>query len=171
MACTGSYFAVTPAQLASLEALTTAQDRADMLDEMYSEDTCLDLDKSWSGMHRCLATIPPNGKEYVTAEDTETFGTYPLKLAIMGGRDFNIDHDASWIVCVIDQEHVAPLATAMAAIDEADFSERYAKYCRDVFPEFGEEDREYTWAYFTEARDYLQKLAGAGKAVVFLADQ
>jgi len=171
MACRGSYYAVTPAQLASLEALTTTQDRADMLEEMYSEDIWLDLDKSWYGMHRCLATIPPNGKEYVTEEDTETFGTYPLKLATMGGRDFNIDSDRNWFVCVIDPEHVAPLATAMAAIDKADFSGRYEKYCRDAYPEFGEEDREYTWAYFTEARGYLQKLAGTGKAVVFIADQ
>lgn len=60
----------------------------------------------------------------------------------------------------------------MQKIDQKEFASRYWKSASEsIYPEFGEEDLEYTWADFTEARDFLARIAGPGRSVVFLADQ
>ena len=109
---------------------------------------------------------------------TDQHGSYPLKIAIYGGGDINYgggdindDSDENWLIFLKDTKQVEDLSAAMDVIDEAWLSERYwSTSSAEIFPEYGEEDREYTREYFTAARDFLKRMAAESRAVVFIAD-
>jgi hypothetical protein len=48
---------------------------------------------------------------------------------------------------------------------------RYFKHCKGAWPEYGEEDFEYTWGWFQDMRGFFERVAGGGRAVIFTADQ
>jgi hypothetical protein len=171
MACRGGYFAITPEERAKLMALATGRERADYLDELYDDATFQTLDKAWYVMHRCLANYP-NEDYGLDDEKDAKYGTYPLKLAVYGGQDINIDNDDGWIMRLIEPHQLPDLARAMDAIDDKAFAERYwASSSEEANIEHGEEDLEYTLAYFSEARDFFKRMNDTGRTIVFLADQ
>lgn len=63
------------------------------------------------------------------------------------------------------------IAKALVPIDEAWMNEKYRVHCRGAWPEYGEDDMEYTWEYFQAMRDFFVRMAGNGRAVIFNADQ
>jgi hypothetical protein len=160
--------AITAEQRAHLEALPNGEERffylADEIFEEVGEAFQQEMDKSWDSIHRCLTQSPP-GAEMIYSED----GTYPLKLAILGGKD--LSDDPSYIVTLIEPHQVPDLAQAMAGISRERFTELYWHHCRDYAPEFGEQDLEYSLEYFEYLRDFLARIAPTGRAVVFFADQ
>jgi len=170
MAGRGGYQIMNPTQLAKFLALQTPDDRIEYWDsECYSEDTYFDLDKAWDAIHRCLGEYPP-GVEFFETALIEAHGSEPLKLAILGGRPLISLDESEWWVYQIEPQQLGSLSEAMAAIDEQTLSQKYWHHCRGAWPEYGEEDREYTWAYFQEARDFLAKQIGTGNSVLFIAN-
>lgn len=171
MAARGGYWGVTDEQVEKLLALPAAQDRADYLDDLFDEQTWQDLDKAWYCIHRCLCNYPPE-EEWITEELTNARGRYPLTHAICGGHDLNKEEDPSWIIYLKDRKQHSELVAALEPIDEAWLSERYwATGSEKTFPEYGEDDRGYTWAYFDEGRAFLKRMLEEGRSVVFMADQ
>lgn len=165
------YQAMTAEQLEKLESFAGTDDKIEYWDsECYSDESYCDLDKAWDAIHRCLGAYPP-GVEFFEDELVQANGTYPLKRAILGGRNLVTDGDYSWIIRLIEPHHIAELVEALEPIDEAWFSGKYWTHCRDAWPEYGEEDRQYTWAYFQEARDFLRRHVGTGHSILFMADQ
>lgn len=152
-------------------ALTAGEDRTAFLDDLFDDEIFQDLDKAWYAMHRTLANYPQDF-EGLDDEIDAKHGTYPLKLAIYGGQDIYPDDDGSWILRLIEPDQIADLVQAMEALDEKSFRQKYwATSSEEIFPEYGEEDLEYTFAYFGEARDFLKRMVGTGRTVIFLADQ
>jgi hypothetical protein len=72
----------------------------------------------------------------------------------------------------VTPREVKDAARALAAIDEPTFRDLYDRVVpRDYAPEYGPEDRDYTWAYLEEVRAFYERAAEAGRAVVFVVDQ
>lgn len=167
MACRGMHSAITAEQRAHLEALPDGEERYFYLNDIYEElgdDYQQHMDKSWDAIHRCLTQSPPGEALLDTAA-----GSYPLKLAIIGGKE--LSQDPSYLLYLIEPNDVPVLAQAMAGISPERFAELYRHHCRGYAPEFGDEDLEYSFAYFEELRDFLARIAPTGRAVVFSADQ
>jgi hypothetical protein len=66
---------------------------------------------------------------------------------------------------------VIDLAAALKPIDKEWFSQKYWVHCKDAYPEYGEDDLGYTWAYFEELRDFIARMAGNGRSIIFTVDQ
>jgi hypothetical protein len=168
MACRGGHVAITAEQRAQLEALPNGDDRYFFcVDEQWDaigEEFRLDLDKAWDGIHRCLAQGTPNSRQL----DTE-WGTYPLNLPILGGKD--LCDDPEYLVFLIEPAQIRDLNAAMREITEERFAQLYWKHCEGAWPEYGEEDLGYCWAYFQEMRDFFARVEPTGRTVVFTADQ
>jgi hypothetical protein len=167
MACRGSHVAITAEQRKELEALPNAEDRyfyVEELSDVVGEGFWQDLDKAWDAIHRCLTKAPPNS-EFLDSHA----GEYPLKLCILGGKELGDDTD--YIVHLIEPDELADVAAALQGITEGQFAELYWKHCKDAWPEYGETDLGYSWSYFEAMRDFFARVAPAGRAVVFSADQ
>lgn len=71
------------------------------------------------------------------------------------------------------------IATALRPIDQPEFRRRYFGLKKSFLGidrteyegEIGEEDFEYSWAYFEEMRSFYAKVAAADRAIVFAIDQ
>jgi hypothetical protein len=166
MSCLGSLVALTAEQRAKLEALPNGEERyfyVDSVTEEAGEEYWQYLDKSWDALHRCLAQGTPGSEKL----DTE-WGTYPLNLAIIGGKDLG---DPDWLVFLIEPGQIGDLTAALQEISEEAFTALYWKHCKDAWPEYGEEDLEFNLGYFEEMRDFFARVAPTGRAVVFTADQ
>lgn len=171
MAARGGYFAITPEQRAKLMALTTGADRAAYLDEQFDDEFFQDLDKAWYTIHRTLTNYPPDYDGLDDDIDAQ-YGTYPLKLAIFGGQELNIDDDRGWILRLIEPDQIADLVQAIEELDEETLKKKYwATSSEEILPEYGEEDLEYTLGYLEGARDFLKRMVGTSRTVIFLADQ
>jgi hypothetical protein len=171
MATRGGFAGLTQEQVAHLLSLTTAQEKADYLNDLFDDRYWQDLDKAWYRIHRCLSNYPPE-EEWLTEETTKRCGTYPLNIAICGGHNLNSDEDPGWILYLKDLRQLSDLIAALEPVTEDWLSERYwAMGNKQTYPEHGEEDRGYTWAYFDEGRDFLKRMLAEGRSVVFLADQ
>ncbi|PJI44317.1 DUF1877 family protein [Ferrovibrio sp.] len=171
MAARGGYFAITADQKARLMALTTGADRAEYLNEIFDEVPYQDLDKAWYTIHRALANYPSDPYGLSDEMDAQ-YASYPLKLAIYGGQDINVDGDDGWILRLIEPHQIADLVQAMEGLDEESLKQKYwASNSLESHCEYGEDDLEYTLGYFEEARDFLKQMAGTGRTVIFLADQ
>jgi len=167
MACRGGLVAITAEQRAQLEAIPNGDDRyfyIDSLLEEAGEEFNQELDKSWDALHRCLARGTPGSQKL----DTE-WGTYPLNLAILGGKD--LSDDPGYLVFLIEPGQIGDLTAALQGISEERFAELYWKHCEGAWPEYGEEDLEYNLEYFEAMRDFFARVAPTGRAVVFTADQ
>ena len=167
MSCLGSLVALTAEQRAKLEALPNGEERyfyVDSVKEEAGEEFWQYLDKSWDALHRCLAQGTPGSEQL----DTE-WGTYPLNLAIIGGKEMS--DDDNYIVSLIEPEQLPDIAAALKDITEEQFAALYWRHCEGAFPEYGEEDLEFSMEYFEEMRDFFARVAPTGRAVVFTADQ
>jgi hypothetical protein len=75
-------------------------------------------------------------------------------------------------VSLVPPDKVKTVARALADITETSFTERYRTIVpRDYAPEYGEEDREYTWEYFQGVRDLYRKAAERDRFILFTVDQ
>lgn len=171
MAARGGYFAITAEQRVRLMALTTGADRAEYLNDQFDDEFFQDLDKAWYTIHRALGNYPSDPYGLSDEMDAQ-YASYPLKLAIYGGQDINIDGDDGWILRLIEPHQIADLVHAMDAQDEESLKQKYwASNSLQSHYEYGEDDLEYTLGYFEGARDFLRRMIGTGRTVVFLADQ
>lgn len=163
MACRGVFFALSPEDEAKLLAAHDSDAVVEIVTEeiegRWDEEWLQEVDKSWDAIHRCLGdgslrTDQPG----VTAK------------AVLGGRQLSARTD--WIVSYLDAGDVMRVTEALRAIDNAAFRGRYFALARsDYEGEIGEQDFEYSWAYFEDMRGFFARAAGAHRAVVFSVDQ
>lgn len=182
MSCLGRHYALKEAQCARLLACTDDDERIDYLHEELDEtceedDSYVDTDKAWDAIHRCLGDFPPHTPYFYPVDAKyggyalpEDHGSYPLKLAVLGGRRVT-DDESRYFVRLIEANEVGDLAEALKPITKGWMRERYFKNCEGAWPEYGEEDFEYTWAYFEDMRDFFRRIAPSGRSVIFTADQ
>jgi hypothetical protein len=163
MACRGVYFALTEEQAARV--LAAENDDALMavieeVEEAWDEENLGECDKAWDAIHRLLT----NGQMKVG------HGEYPLSHCVLGGRWLYEGND--YIVTYLTPAEVQDVAQALAPLTEQWIKQRYDTVVpKDYAPEYGPDDREYTWEYFQMVRDLYQRAAGQGKAVIFTVDQ
>ena len=50
-------------------------------------------------------------------------------------------------------------------------TQRYFKHCDGAWPEFGEDDFEFTWEWFVPLLDFFARTASTGRSVIFSVDQ
>ena len=80
MSCLGVHFAITETDASHLLAATgdeaVLEYIQEVIEDRWDEDWLYQSDKAWDAIHRCLC-------DGSLASDR---GTYPLKLAVLGGR-------------------------------------------------------------------------------------
>lgn len=118
----------------------------------------LHLDKAWNPIHSMLT-----GQPFDSEEDPRGFGTYPLKLAIFGGR--SLHEDDSHTFNLIEAGEVADLAAALSKLDAAWCAER----ARTTLGGADARLQAYACAYLKRMRDWLAKVAETGRPVLFTA--
>ena len=177
----GVHFAITDEQMQNLAAAKDDEARRFILEEEIEASVAaadqVETDKAWDGIHRCLSEfpaekhwfypVPPDVGTYALPED---HGSYPLKLCVLGGKRM-MDDESNYFIRAIEPAEVADIPAALKPIDQAELRKRYFTYCKDVWPEFGEDDFDYTWEYFQEMRAFFDRVARSGKHVIFTAPQ
>jgi hypothetical protein len=159
----GVLFAITGRQERQLLAAAD-EDDADAVSELVEtieeswedDDLTVDLDKAWDAIHRSLAggTLDPDG------------GDYPLSFAILGGRHL---HEDEYVVYV-DPSEVRDVALALGAVDEEALRHGFDAIDDSEYLGAGDDDDfAYTWSNFTEVREFYERAAAAGRAVLFTA--
>ena len=151
----GVHFAITDEQRQKLEACKTDDERKECVQEEIEEEWdkafLVETDKAWDAIHRSLGEFPPNvqcfyeddwshGEKWAAPED---YGSPPLKLAVLGGKKL-MDWEGNHFIRLIEPGEVSQIAAALIDIDEAELRRRYFKHCEGAWPEYGEEDFEYT---------------------------
>jgi hypothetical protein len=118
-----------------------------------------DSDKAWDALHRCLT----DGKlEYAN-------GTYPLRAAVLGGRQ--LIEDAEYTVSYVSAAQVPDVADALSVIEPDWLRRRYDMLSdTDYVGPVDEDDFDYTWDTLEDLREFFAQAAEAGQAVIFTVD-
>jgi hypothetical protein len=123
------------------------------------------LDKAWYGIDCCLHHLVEDLHDPALAAGADR--------CVLGGRPLTDGED--WIVTLWEPAEVRAAVPILAGVTEASMRRAYAAWDAEEtreYPEHGdEEDFQYVWSYFQEARDLAAQAAGAGRAVLFIADQ
>jgi hypothetical protein len=165
MAARGHYYALDDRQRTQLLSLSD-DDLISFFHELYGQLSDRDhqgVDKAWDAIHRCLTGDSSRGHL------NPLMGPYPLNQCVLGGKWLYDGED--YIVTLIEPAAVRDLAAALEKIDDAWMERAYHKYCRDLWPEYGDEDCGYTLGWFEDLKIFLKRAAQANRAVVFCADQ
>lgn len=181
MAARGVHFAITGEQRAALTALAGEDDRIDYvqehIEELWDRAFLQETDKAWDAIHRCLGDFPPDTPWFYPVDPArgayalpEDHGRYPLKLCVLGGKRL-IEDESRYFIRLIEPYEVLDIVPALRPIDKAWLTDKYFRHCKGAWPEYGEEDVEYTWEYFELLRDFFARMAGNGRSIIFTADQ
>ncbi len=166
MAARGVFFAITQEQAAELEAAEHDEELMDVvgeIEEAWDADNLAECDKAWDAMHRLLTDGRLEFSEASEAAD-------PLRHCVLGPNQLHEGDD--YIVSLVEPAQVKRVAEALEAIDKADFDRRYRTVVpSDYAPEYGDDDREYTWDWFESVRELYRKAADRGRFVLFTVDQ
>lgn len=181
MGCLGVHFALTPEQEHGL--LSQPDDRArkqyvqEEIERGWDPQYAQESDKAWDAIHRCLSDWPPNtpyfypvDPQYGSYDLPENHGSYPLKQCVLGGRKL-MDREDYYFIRLIDAPTVRDIAEGLKAIDKSWLRAKYFEHCKGAWPEYGEEDFEYTWGWFQGVREFFVRVATSGRSVIFTADQ
>jgi hypothetical protein len=159
MACRGVLFAITDDTVNALLAASSDEEVRAVVHEIewaWDETQLAETDKSWDAMHRALTDGSTKPRRR----------TDPLALAILGGTKLHRGDD--YIVSLVLAEEVPEVARALTGIDEAAFRARYFRLVPpDYSLNYGEEDAEYTCAYFADVVEFYARAAAGGRAVIF----
>jgi hypothetical protein len=170
MPCRGVLYALDADEARSLLAVaaeaTSEREVAEAAElEDRDQESWTALDKAWYGIDCCLLHLVEDLHDPTLApgDDRCMFGGRPLT----GGED--------WIITLWEPAEVRAGVAILTGVTEASMRRAYAAWdaeeTRD-YPEYGdEEDFQYVWSYFQDAREFCAQAAGAGRAIVFLVDQ
>jgi hypothetical protein len=130
------------------------------IEETWHERRTCHHDKAWDALHRTLT----DGKlEYAN-------GTYPLGAAVLGGRQL-IAGEREYTISYLSASQVRDVTEALDVIEEDWFRQRYfALGETDYYGPVDEDDLDYTWADFSDTREFFARSAEAGLAVIFTVD-
>ena len=125
--------------------------------EERDDDYSVETDKAWDAIHRSLT------------DGSLAFGngSSPLELAVLGGKLLTSGEDE--IVVLVDKDQAPAVAAALAAVTEASLRTGYERIDAADYPEFGDEDFDYTWENFVQLTDFWQQAAAAKRHVIFTA--
>ena len=159
----GVHFALSTQDEARLLAAAGDDDAVigivEQIEEVSFPGPHCDSDKAWDALHRCLT----DGKlEYAN-------GSYPLRAAILGGRQ--LVEDAEYTVSYVSADQVRDVAEALSVIEEDWLRRRYDTLGdTDYAGPMDEDDFEYTWDALEDIREFFAVAAEAGQAVIFTVD-
>lgn len=131
-----------------------------------SDPTYAETDKAWDAIHRCLAEWSPE----INGGALDGQGSPPLNLCILGGLRI-LESEERYIIRLIEPAEIIELSKALEPITKDWLHGRYVKHCDGAWPEFGEDDFEYTWVWFEGLRDFYSRVASTDRAVIFTVDQ
>lgn len=159
----GVHFALTDEEagrLLALEGNLAIMAFVEEIEGGADQGRCYSSDNSWDALHRCLS----NGTIYYDE------GDYPLNRAVLGGKHL---YDADdYVVAYVAPNEVKDVAAAMSSISDQDLRTRYDLIDPDDYDgKHGGEDFKVTLEKFQGLRDFYQKSAAAGRAVVFTVEQ
>lgn len=167
MACRGAFLAITAAEADALfrnvgddDALS---DMANMLgsDEGEAAGLQAGVDKAWDAMHRCLG----DGLLNDIGE-----GSTLLSRFVLGGKNLYLGD--SYIICYVTADEVPKIAAAAEQVTKTWMHTKYFALDPNQYDgPMDDQDWEYTWDYFEEARKVYTNAAKAGRAVIFIVDQ
>lgn len=163
MGCRGVHFALTDEQAARLMETPGSDDESLMafveeIENAWDREWLQETDKAWDAIHRCLT----DGKlEY---------GFTPYHKCILGSD--NLYEGDDYVISFLEPGEVKEVAAAIKDIDREELHRRYQAIDTDTCQdELSDDDFEYTWAWFRHLRDFFQKAASAGRAMLFTVDQ
>jgi hypothetical protein len=163
MSARGVHFAVTPKQ--ARELLAAKSDRQlmgliEQIEEAWEEPFVAESDNAWDAIHRCLT----DGSLLFVS------GEYPLNHCICGGRQLYRGDD--YTVCFVAAREVKDVAAALAKVTKVWMRKRYAQIDPEDYDqvEMGDEDFDYTWAWFLGVRRFYKRAVEAGRAVIFTVE-
>jgi hypothetical protein len=171
MACRGYYTALLPDEAAALRAAADVDTLLEQLNDIYpaadADGRIQSVDKSWDAMHRVLCG------GWLDA----VHGEPAFRACVLGGTQLS-DRD-DWIISFVEADLVKEVTKAIEGVEEAWFREQYFALRRNppglsvhrYEVDLTEQDFEYTWAYFSEVRDFYRRAAERGLSVIFAVDQ
>jgi hypothetical protein len=166
MSCLGVLFALSEPEVLKFRAQSTDElrlryIRSELEPYCFSEQPgrMYGLDKSWDAMHRVMT----DG----TLENVSH--PYPYSHVILGGDSMYSAPD--YIMVLKTPAEVQDIAGAVQNIDEPAFRKLYSDIDQADYPDFSEEDLEYTWEYFDDAKTFWQRAADESRHVLFTVDQ
>jgi hypothetical protein len=150
----GVHFALSPQLQKQLESAPDQEELRGVLDDLedvWDEELLQETDRAWDAISRCLGKEPP------------------LSWATLGGLE--LSKDPQFIARLIKPEQVVALVPALDAITEEDFGARFEKLKgTDYAGEGTDEDREYSWDWFLELREFFRFAAEEKLGAVFTVD-
>ena len=163
MTARGVHFALTSDQLAKL--LKADGDEAvrelvtEEIEEAWDRDWLVETDQAWDAIHRCL-----------TDDTLDGSSGSPVEIVVLYGQQlYNAD---DYIVSLKSVADVVEIHTALMAVTKEAMKKRYFAIDADDYGGFlNDEDWEYTWDNFVALREFYNKAAEAGRAVIFTVDQ
>lgn len=181
MVARGVHFALTEEERATLMSCDGDEARIyfvrEVIEESWNEEFAQETDKAWDAIHRCLGDFPPETPWfYAVAPERgayalpEDHGSPPLKLCVLGGARL-LQDETHYFIRLIEPHELPDIVAALRPIDKTWLRDKYFHHCRGAWPEYGEEDFEYTWEYFDGLRDFFGRMEGNGRAIIFTADQ
>jgi Domain of unknown function (DUF1877) len=168
--CRGVLYAIgaddARALLEVAAAATSEQEVVDAAENDERDEACWRyLDKAWDEIACCLIHLEEELDDRVLAPDSDrcVFGGWPLT----DGED--------WIVTLWEPAEVRAAVAILEGVTEASLRRAYdaldAEETKE-YPEHGDEqDFQYVWSYFQDARELCAQAAGAGRAMLFIVDQ
>jgi hypothetical protein len=170
VACRGVVYAIGADDArVFLEVAAGATSETEVVDAAREEDrdesSRQALDKAWYGIGCCLNHLVEELHDPTLAPDSDH--------CVFGGRPLTDGED--WIVTLWEPPEVQASMAILAGVTEASMRRAYAAWDAEEtskYPEHGdEEDFQYLWSYFQDARELCVRAAGAGRAMLFIVDQ
>jgi hypothetical protein len=167
MSCLGVHFSIDEEIVNKLKSFSNDEERLDFLQSELEEDYLenypnwtVETDKAWDAIHRTLT----DGK--LGWEN----GEYPLNYFILGGELLYTNDD--YIMSLKTPEQVKDVAKAIASINQTIFREKYYKMdSKDYGFSLENDDFEYTWENFDNARKFWYRALEENRYILFTADQ
>jgi hypothetical protein len=163
MSTRGVFFAITPQQAARLQATRDDDSLMSLLDEIeeaWDADNLAECDKAWDAMHRLLT------------DGNLAFGNgpEPLRHCVLGPAQLH--RGENYIASLVAPAKVKDISAALSGITKPAFDDRYRSIVPPTYaPEYGDEDRDYTWSWFQAVRDLYRKAAERNRFVLFTVGQ
>ena len=166
MACRGVFFALSSAQKEHLLALDSDEKRLDYIqeeiEEAWDEAHLMQTDKAWDAIHRCLT----DGTLTVARSSN------PLGKLIVGGIQLYSDPQR-YIVNLTESSELPEISTALKGVTKELFKARYDQLRSTDYPQelISEQDWEYTWDWFSDLPDFVDRAVHEGRSIIFTVDQ
>ncbi len=162
MGCRGVFFALSTHDdrgvLAAESDAALVELIQEEIEERWETEWLAEADSAWDAMHRCLG------------DGTLGLGTSPLAKCVLGGRQLH--STPAYIAAYLSAAEVRDLVPALKAVDRDWFRNRYQKLAStDYEGPLNEQDFEYTWESFVDARSLFLRAGTARRAMLFTASQ